>query len=133
MTLPRVGKTGIAALACVVCAYAAATLAPPTPEAQQAAAAKKAQADAQAEKEKQELAVSMDAVAARWRERAKENGWPVHSPTPVSAKQGLDAAAMQSSQSGQPGGKLGSVARETPVRSEKSGTAEPSADVKKNP
>jgi hypothetical protein len=129
----RLRYMSIAALLCVVSASAAATLRPPTPEQAQAAAAKKAQADAQAEKEKQELAAAMEAIAARWRERAKANGWPVYPPTPVATKQALDAPATQSSSSAQPGGKLGSAAREAPRPSEKSGTAPPSKDVKTKP
>jgi type II secretory pathway pseudopilin PulG len=132
MMIRTLERVRIAALIAMLSASAAAALPPPTPEQAQAAAAKKAQADAQAEKEKQELAASMDAIAARWRERAKANGWPVHPPTPVATK-GLDAPATQSSSSAQPGGKLGSAAREAPRLSEKSGTAPPSKDVKKKP
>jgi hypothetical protein len=117
----RLRYMSIAALLCVVSASAAATLRPPTPE------------HAQAEKEKQELAAAMEAIAARWRERAKANGWPVYPPTPVATKQALDAPATQSGSSAQPGGKLGSAAREAPRPSEKSGTAPPSKDVKTKP
>jgi hypothetical protein len=126
-------RVGIAALIAILSGSAVAALPPPTPEQERAAAAKKAEADAQAEKEKRELAASMDAVAARWREQAKANGWPVNPPTPVATKQALDAPATQSSASAQPGGKLGSAAKEAPRRSEKSGTVPPSADIKKKP
>jgi hypothetical protein len=127
----RIANIGIAAFICVVCASAAAALPPPTPEQEQAAAAKKAEADALAEKEKQQLAESMDAIAIRWRERAKSNGWPTHPPTPVATKQALDAPAFQSSSSGQPGGKPGKAAQQAPIRSEKHGTAPPSSDPKR--
>lgn len=119
------------ALCCaMISAAAAAKLPQPTQEQEQAAAAKKAQAEAQAEKDKQSLAASMDAVTARWRARAAANGWPTHPATAVAAAQGLSAPATQSGPSGQPGGKLGSAAAEAPVRSEKAGTAPPSADIK---
>jgi hypothetical protein len=129
----HIGVASLFWVFCMVCGRAVAEVPPPTPEQQQAAAAKKAQADALAEKEKQQLAASMDAVAARWREQAKSNGWPTHPPTPVAAKQGLDAPAAQSSASGQPEGKLGSAAKEAPIKSEKHGTAPPSTDVKQAP
>jgi colicin import membrane protein len=89
-----------------------------------------ANAKAQADKEKQELAAAMDRVAERWRRRAAAQGWTMHPPTPVASAAGFDASAQQSSASGQPGGRLGSAARDAPVRSEKRGTAPPSSDVK---
>lgn len=109
---------------------AAARLPAPTPEQQKAAEAKKQQAAAQAEKEKQELAASMDKVAARWRSRASASGWETHPPTPVAAAQGITASGNQSGASGQPGGRIGADAANTPVRSEKAGTAPASPDVK---
>jgi hypothetical protein len=127
----RITDVGIAALMWFACASATAALPPPTPEQEQAAAVEKAEADAEAEKQKHQLAASMDAIAARWRENAKVNGWPMHPPTPVTTKEALDAPAMQSGSSGQPGGKLGSAARHAQIRSEKHGTAAPSADVKR--
>jgi hypothetical protein len=83
-----------------------------------------------AEREKQSLADSMDALAARWHSRAAANGWRQSAPVPVNASQGFDASANQSGPSGQPGGRLGPEAGRAPVRSEKSGTAPPSLDVK---
>jgi len=109
---------------------ASAKLPPPTPAQQQAQAAKKAADEAQAEQDKQKLAASMDAVVARWRARAAANGWPTHPPLPVAPIAGFNASASQSSRSGQPDGRLGAAAAQAPVRSEKSGTAPPSSDVK---
>lgn len=86
-----------------------------TPEQQQAAAVKKEQAAAQAEKEKKDLAASMENIASRWRERAASNGWETH---------------PQVSTTGQPPGGAGNAAPAPPIRSEKAGTAPPSADVK---
>lgn len=106
-----------------------AALPAPTPEEAKAAAEKKAQTETQAEKDKQALAASMDALASRWRERAKANGWQTYPPTPVSAVQGFNASATQSSPSGQPQGRQGAAAQ-LPIRSEKHRTAAPSADVK---
>jgi hypothetical protein len=123
-----------ALLTAALCSLAVAKLPAPTSAQAEAAAAKKKQADAQAEKEKQELAATMDAIAARWRARAAANGWPTNPPTPVAAPaQALNAPATQSSPSGQPGGRQGSAALAAPVRSEKSGTAPPSEDMKKVP
>jgi type II secretory pathway pseudopilin PulG len=113
-----------------VSGIASARLPSLTPEQEQAAAAKKQQAAAQAEKEKQELAASMDRIASRWRARAAENGWKTNPPTPVAPVPGFNASATQSGPSGQPGGKLGNAAADAPIRSEKSGTAPPSEDVK---
>jgi hypothetical protein len=111
-----------------------AALPAPTPAAAQAAAAKKAQAQAQSDKEKQALLASMDTISARWRARATAQGWQVHAPVPVAAPvAAVGQPAAQSSSSGQPGGRMGAAASDAPVRSEKSGTAPPSADVKKAP
>jgi hypothetical protein len=107
-----------------------AVLPAPTAAQQEAQAAKKAAADAQAEQDKQKLAASMDAVTARWRARAASNGWPTHPPTAVAPVAGFNASANQSGSSGQPGGRQGAAAAQAPVRSEKSGTAVPSSDVK---
>lgn len=85
-----------------------------------------------AEREKQSLADSMDRLAARWRSRAAANGWPQPAPVPVNAAQGFDTSATQSGPSGQPGGRLGPDAGRPLVRSEKSGTAPPSPDVKQS-
>lgn len=132
ITLARIA---VGVLCATVAAVAAAKLPPPTPEQAQAAAAKKAQAAAQAEKEKQELAASMAQIAARWRSRAAEQGWTVHAPTPVEPVAGFKASETQSGASGQPGGRIGPAAQQeqAPIRSEKLGTAPPSADVKTRP
>jgi hypothetical protein len=131
--LPAFLHIGVSVIISAITGMALAKLPPPTPEQAQAAEAKKAQADAQAEKEKRELAAAMEAVAARWRARAAANGWPTNPPTPVASVQGIAASEAQSSSSGQPGGRQGAAALQAPVRSEKSGTAEPSKDVKKAP
>jgi hypothetical protein len=113
---------------------AGAVLPPPTPAQVQAQAAKKAAADAQAEKDKQLLMAKMDAVAGAWRAKAAEKGWKLNGPTalpsPVAA---VTAPATQSGSNAQPDGKLGAVAAQAPMTSEKSGTAAPSADVKPAP
>lgn len=126
-----------AALALLLAGWAgvaAALLPPPTPAQVQAQAAKKAIADAQAEKDKQILLAKMDALASGWRGKAGTNGWKLNEPTalpaPVAA---VTAPATQSGSSGQPGGKMGEVAKQAPMTSEKSGTAAPSADVKPAP
>jgi hypothetical protein len=125
---------GIGGASLVCGALALAALPPPSPEQAQKAAAKKAQADAQAQKEKQELVATMDAIAARWRARAAKEGKPINPPVPVAAQTAaLSAPAAGSAPAGQPGGKLGPAATAAPVRSEKAGTAPPSADVKKKP
>ena len=89
-----------------------------------------AAAPQQADREKQELAASMEAIAQRWRGQAAKNGWPSHPATPVQAVAGFDASANQTSQSGQPAGRLEGEAARAPVTSEKAGTAAPSSDVK---
>ena len=83
-----------------------------------------------AQTEKQKLADSMDAISARWRTRAQASGLQPAAPIAVKAMEGFDASAAQSGASGQPGGQLGAEASRTPIKSEKSGTAEPSRDVK---
>lgn len=110
-------RTMALVLAAMSCKAALAVLPAPTPEQAQAAEAKKKQAAEQAAKEKQELAASMDKVAARWRERAKANGWEVHPATPVAAPGAADAAPPANPPA-------------PPIRSEKAGTAPPSEDVK---
>lgn len=106
----------------------------PTPAQAQVAAEKKAQAQAQADKDKQALLASMDALASRWRSRAATEGWTVNAPVVVSAPvAALVQPNTQSSPSGQPDGVMGAVAKAAPMTSEKSGTAAPSADVKKAP
>lgn len=112
----------------------AATSAPASSQAGQApsltAEQTKADAAAKAEQEKQQLAAAMGRIGQRWRERAAIEGWPANQPTPVEPVAGIEASNQQSSASGQPGGQLGEVARDAPVRSEKLGTAPPSEDVK---
>lgn len=124
----------LAALLLAAQAGVQAKLPPPTAKEAQAQAEKKAKADAQAEKDKQTLLASMDALASRWRSRAAANGLKVNAPTTVVAqKAALSTPAVQSSPSGQPGGERGPVAQQAPIRSEKNGTAPPSADVKPGP
>lgn len=128
----RTRKPAIAALllAGLMAGGAAAKLPAPTAEQQQEAAAKKEKAAAQAAKEKQELTAAMDKVVARWRAKASANGWETHPPTAVASSSGISASESQAGKSGQPGGQLGEAAAAAPIRSEKSGTAPPSADVK---
>lgn len=127
-------KTTSAALLLVIPALALAKLPPPTPAQAQAAAEKKAQSQLTAEKEKQALAAAMDAIAARWRGRAGTEGWKVNPPVAVAAPMpALMQPNTQTSASGQPGGVMGPAAKAAPMTSEKSGTAAPSADVKKAP
>ncbi|TFW32568.1 hypothetical protein [Massilia horti] len=103
----RLRLAGVALAAACWSAMAGAALPPPTPEQAQAAAEKKAKADAQAQQEKQELLATMDTIAARWRSRAAVQGYTVHPPVQLAAQ-----------------------SAPAPVRSEKLGTAPPSADVK---
>lgn len=117
-------------LATIGAGTAVAALPAPSPAQQQAAAVKKQQAAEQTAREKQELAASMEQVATRWRTRAAASGWQVHPPTPVAPAAGIGASAAQAGSAGQPAGKLGAAAASAPVRSEKLGTAPPSADVK---
>ncbi|MDB5838669.1 MAG: hypothetical protein JWQ23_621 [Herminiimonas sp.] len=116
MHAAAIHRMAIALMAGIVCSAAVAKLPALTPEQQQAEAAKKEQAKAQAEKEKQELAASMEKIAARWRGRAAANGWQTHPQMSVTA--------------GPPASSAGNAAASLPVRSEKAGTAPPSADVK---
>ena len=128
--LKRIG----AALLLALPALGIAKLPPPTPAQLEAAAAKKAQAQAAADKDKAALLAAMDAISARWRARAASEGWKASPPVAIAAP----AAALalpntQASPSGQPGGVIGPAAAAAPITSEKSGTAAPSADVKKAP
>lgn len=107
-----------------------AKLPPPTPEQQQAAAEKKTASDARGAKEKQQLADAMDRIARQWRAKASAEGWESHPPTSVEAISGFAASETQSGPSGQPGGRQSKIEAEAPIRSEKAGTAPPSADVK---
>ena len=144
-----------------------------TPEQQQAAAAKKAEADAKAAKEKEALAASMDAVSARWRSQAASHGWKINPPTAIVAQApapGIQAPGTAAPASGAPGvGSSGVTppnagvaaaapagaapgtaaaapgrgaaplspqalqSANVPIKSEKLGTAAPSADVKQGP
>ena len=77
------------------------------------------------------LAASMDAVAARWRMRAAQEGWPVYPPTPVAPLATIEAEARTgSAPSGQPQGRLTPEGAAAPKTSEKHGTAAPSPDAK---
>jgi hypothetical protein len=113
----------VAALLAGAASAAMAALPPPSPAQAQAAAAKKAAADAQAQKDKEALAASMDRVVARWRGHASAQGRKLNPPVAV-ASQG---AALGAPAAG------GKPAQAAPVRSEKAGTAPPSADIKKRP
>lgn len=127
-------KTTTALLLLAIPALALGKLPPPTPAQAQVAAEKKAQAQAAAEKDKQALVASMDAISARWRSRAATEGWKVNPPVSVAAPlPALVQPSTQTSPSGQPGGVMGPAAKLAPITSEKSGTAAPSADVKKAP
>ena len=122
----------------------------PTPAQQEAAAAKKAKADAQAAKDKQELADSMDAVSAHWRAQAAAKGWKSHPPVAIAApaaaintaanggsnsgaNSGAAAGQTPGQPAGQPAAQAGAANVNPPIRSEKLGTAPPSADVKAHP
>jgi colicin import membrane protein len=105
-------------IGCVLAALAwsgaaLAVLPPPTPEQARAAAAKKAAADAKAQQDKAELQQTMDRIVARWRAGAAAKGWATHPAVAVAAAPTAAPAA--------------------PIRSEKLGTAPPSADVKAGP
>lgn len=112
-----------------------AALPPPTPAQQQAAAAKKAKDDAQAAQDKQDLTASMDAVSAHYRAHAAAQGWKTHPPIAIAAA--APAAVNQpntgAAPAGQPAGQLTQAGASLPIRSEKLGTAPPSADVKPRP
>ncbi len=130
----------------LVASLAWAALPPPTPAQQQAAAEKKAKADAQAAKDKISLAASMDAVTARYRARAAQEGWKTHpavavvaaAPAAAAAPGGAPitaAGAASPPPAGSPGAgtpTAASLAAPNPsIKSEKLGTAPPSEDVKK--
>jgi hypothetical protein len=114
-----------------------AALPAPTPAQQQAAAEKKAKADAQAAADKLSLAASMDAVAAHYRVRAAKEGWKMHPAVAVVAAAPAVTAAGAASPA--PAGSAGAgnttaagqAAVNPAIKSEKLGTAPPSADVKK--
>jgi hypothetical protein len=108
---------------------ASATLPPPSPAQAQAAAAKKAAADAQAAKDKQALLATEDAVTARWRAHASQQGWHTNAPVAVAAAPAPGAPATANAPAGQPAPAAPPLA----IKSEKLGTAAPSEDVKKKP
>jgi hypothetical protein len=136
---------------------ALAALPPPSPAQAQAAAAKKADADAKAAQEKERLAASMDSVSTRWRQRAASEGYRIVPPqlaaaapmTPMAASDvtppgaGIPAAAPANAAPGTAAAApaTGAAPRSVqalrsatmPVKSEKLGTARPSADVKRGP
>jgi colicin import membrane protein len=113
---------------------ASAKLPPPTAAETEAKAAKKAAADAQAEKDKQALIAKMDTLAVAWRAEAGKEGWKAYPPTPLPAPTAaVTAPGAQSAPSGQPDGKLTPAGAQAPMKSEKSNTAAPSADVKPAP
>jgi hypothetical protein len=130
----------------LVASLAWAALPPPTPAQQQAAAEKKAKADAQAAKDKESLAASMDAVTARYRTRAGQEGWKTHPAVAIAAAAPPAAPPAAPAPGGAPvtaagpasqpaAGTVGAGA--TPsgappkIQSEKLGTAPPSEDIKK--
>jgi len=136
-------KTALLIAGLLLASVAWAALPQPTPAQQQAAAAKKAAADAQAAKDKASLAASMDAVTARWRTRAAQEGWKSHPAVAIAAAAPAAGAApvTTAGPAVAPPGTLGAGAT-TPagqasanpgVKSEKLGTAPPSEDVKKAP
>jgi hypothetical protein len=94
----------------------------PAPAAAESKPAAKPDAAAQAQKEKQELAAKMDDVAAHWRSDAAKNGWPLHPATSVQPAAGIAASGAQAQSGASPA---------PAVRSEKSGNAAPSEDVKR--
>lgn len=143
-----------------------------SPEQQQAAAAKKAEADAKAAREKEQLAASMDALSSRWRAQAPAKGWKINPPTAIAQAPapGLQAPGTAAPANGAPGVASSGVtppaagvaapapagaapgtsaaapghgaaplspqalqSANVPVKSEKLGTAAPSADVKTRP
>lgn len=122
-----------AALLAATGSIALAALPPPSPAQAQAAAAKKAAADAQAQKDKEALLAAMDRVAVRYRAYAMAQGRKTNPPVAVAAAPAaLAAPAAAAGPTAQPGGRLGPSAQ-VPARTEKAGTAAPSADVKKAP
>jgi hypothetical protein len=121
-------------LALTAATLAHATLPPPSPAQAQAAADKKAKADAQAAKDKEALLATMDKIASRWRSNASSKGLHTNPPVAVAAPApAVTAPTTMAAPSGQPGGTQGPAAQAAPIRSEKLGTAPPSADVKKKP
>jgi len=133
----------LAAQALAASAWAALPTPVLTPAQQQAAAAKKAQADAQAAKDKESLAASMDAVSSRWRSRAAQQGWKTHPPVaiaaaaPAASTGNVTAAGTAAQAAGQGEGRRelppGLAAANPIVKSEKFGTAPPSEDQKAGP
>ena len=71
--------------ACSAAAVAALPKPVLSPAQQQAAAAKKAEADAKLAKDKEALTSSMDAISARWRAQAPAKGWRVNPPVTIAA------------------------------------------------
>jgi len=140
-------KAAVLIAGLLLASVAWAALPQPIPAQQQAAAAKKAAADAQAAKDKASLAASMDAVTARWRTRAAQEGWKTHpavaiaAAAPAAAPAAGGAPVTTAGPATAPPGTLGAgattVAGQTAanpgVKSEKLGTAPPSEDVKKAP
>ena len=132
--VPTMLRAAVAIVFAGVTCQALATLAPPTPAAAQAQAAKKAAADAQAAKDKESLLASMDSLSTRWRGAAKDKGLTVHPPTPVAAPTvAVTMPAKETGPAGQPNGKLTAAGAAAPKTSEKEGTAAPSKDVKPAP
>lgn len=138
MRMMRLRIAAVTAALALAAGAGHAALPAPTPAQQQAAAAKKAQADAQAAHDKALLSASMESISARWRTRAAAQGWSTHPPVAIAAAGSGTAAATGApaegrAPAGQPDGKLTPAGAAAPMRSEKQGTAPPSADVKAGP
>ena len=67
-----------------------------SPAQQQAAAAKKAEADAKLARDKEALTASMDAISARWRAQAPAKGWRINPPITIVAAPATAGAAAGS-------------------------------------
>ena len=106
---PRPAKPAsiLAFVGLLACSTAWAALPKPvlSPAQQQAAAAKKAEADAKAAKDKEALATTMDALSTRWRAQAPSKGWRVNPPvTIVAAAPPAAAAVVAGAATGAPAG-----------------------------
>lgn len=106
--MKRLTLAPVALLASLVLAQGAwAALPKPalTPAQQEAAAAKKAEADAKAARDKELLSASMDAVSARWRSQAASHGWKINPPTAIAQAPapGIQAPGTAAPATGAPG------------------------------
>ena len=112
-----------ATLAGLTCAGACAALPAPTPAQLQVRDNDAAKAAQLAQQAKEELVATMDRLAIRWRARAQQNGWSVNPATSVAA---APSPVAQGASPSVPAQTAGAAV----IRSEKSGTAAPSTDVK---